>query len=147
MSGIYDNWERLVEVVLRREQFRQLCLADSRSPSIQSTSSSNSHLGNEFEEHGEAIYKLVSLKVDVHSDKQKRKAMEKLVNINGVTTVSVDMEEKKFTVEGSMDPIELVAKLRKSWNAELISVERRYYRPSETTESSRSDKPYYVYLR
>ncbi|KAL0321514.1 UNVERIFIED_CONTAM: Heavy metal-associated isoprenylated plant protein 39 [Sesamum calycinum] len=39
MSQIYDNWERLVAAVLRREQFRRLCHQHSRSPSIRSSSS------------------------------------------------------------------------------------------------------------
>ncbi|KAL2551215.1 Protein kinase superfamily protein [Forsythia ovata] len=40
MSNNYDNWERLVGAVLRREQFRQLALAHSRESSISSVSSS-----------------------------------------------------------------------------------------------------------
>ncbi|KAL2463327.1 putative F-box protein PP2-B8 [Forsythia ovata] len=40
MSINYDNWERLVQVVLRREQFRQLALDDSSEPSFSSISSS-----------------------------------------------------------------------------------------------------------
>ncbi|XP_011076050.1 probably inactive receptor-like protein kinase At5g41680 [Sesamum indicum] len=39
MSMIYDNWERLVAAVLKREEIRQLCLQPSRSPSICSESS------------------------------------------------------------------------------------------------------------
>ncbi|KAL2551214.1 putative serine/threonine-protein kinase PIX13 [Forsythia ovata] len=51
MSNNYDNWERLVGAVLRREQFRQLALAHSRESSTSSLSSSFSfrfeslHLG------------------------------------------------------------------------------------------------------
>ncbi|CAI9776098.1 unnamed protein product [Fraxinus pennsylvanica] len=40
MSNIYHNWERLVEVVLRREQLRQLALISSREPSSCSESPS-----------------------------------------------------------------------------------------------------------
>ncbi|KAL2551212.1 Protein kinase domain-containing protein [Forsythia ovata] len=40
MSNNYDNWERLVGAVLRREQFRQLAIAHSRESSISSVSSS-----------------------------------------------------------------------------------------------------------
>ncbi|KAL6545213.1 hypothetical protein OROHE_009878 [Orobanche hederae] len=39
MSRIYDNWERLVAAVLKKEQLWQLCHAQSRSPSISSESS------------------------------------------------------------------------------------------------------------
>ncbi|KAK4403644.1 putative inactive receptor kinase [Sesamum angolense] len=40
MTRIYDNWERLVETVLRREKLRQLALEHSRSPTVSSISSS-----------------------------------------------------------------------------------------------------------
>ncbi|GFP86398.1 probable serine/threonine-protein kinase at1g54610 [Phtheirospermum japonicum] len=39
MSMIYDNWERLVAAVLKREEIWQLCHQHSRSPSIRSESS------------------------------------------------------------------------------------------------------------
>ncbi|KAI3458046.1 hypothetical protein Pfo_014709 [Paulownia fortunei] len=39
MVRYYDNWERLVEAVIRREQLRQLSLSDSRSPSTRSLDS------------------------------------------------------------------------------------------------------------
>ncbi|KAK6155600.1 hypothetical protein DH2020_009848 [Rehmannia glutinosa] len=44
MGRTYDNWGRLVEVVIRREQIRNLCLSDSISSfdsDLSSTSSSN----------------------------------------------------------------------------------------------------------
>ncbi|CAA2959303.1 Hypothetical predicted protein [Olea europaea subsp. europaea] len=37
MSNNYDNWERLVQVVLRREHDRELALAHSRDPSFSSS--------------------------------------------------------------------------------------------------------------
>ncbi|KAL0358900.1 UNVERIFIED_CONTAM: putative inactive receptor kinase [Sesamum angustifolium] len=40
MTRIYDNWDRLVETVLRREKLRQLALEHSRSPTVSSISSS-----------------------------------------------------------------------------------------------------------
>ncbi|KAK4384885.1 hypothetical protein Sango_2612500 [Sesamum angolense] len=39
MSQVYDNWERLVAAVVKREQIWQLCHDHSRSPSISSQSS------------------------------------------------------------------------------------------------------------
>ncbi|KAL0464165.1 UNVERIFIED_CONTAM: Mitogen-activated protein kinase [Sesamum latifolium] len=44
MSDNYDNWEKLVGAVLRREQFRELALRDSRSSSSLSSSSSSFNL-------------------------------------------------------------------------------------------------------
>ncbi|KAK6150837.1 hypothetical protein DH2020_015769 [Rehmannia glutinosa] len=40
MSQIYDNWERLVAAVLRKEELWQLCHADSRNPTTCSDQSS-----------------------------------------------------------------------------------------------------------
>ncbi|KAL2463291.1 putative F-box protein PP2-B12 [Forsythia ovata] len=40
MSQNYDNWERIVEAVLRREELRQVALYSSREPSFSSISSS-----------------------------------------------------------------------------------------------------------
>ncbi|KAL2469513.1 F-box protein PP2-B10 [Abeliophyllum distichum] len=40
MSQNYDNWERVVEAVLRREELRQVALYSSREPSFSSISSS-----------------------------------------------------------------------------------------------------------
>ncbi|KAL0397303.1 UNVERIFIED_CONTAM: Mitogen-activated protein kinase [Sesamum calycinum] len=45
MTDNYDNWEKLVGAVLRREQFRELALLDSRSSSSLSSSSSSFNLG------------------------------------------------------------------------------------------------------
>lgn len=41
MSAIYDNWERLVAAVLRREQLWQICHDHSRTPSLRSSVSSD----------------------------------------------------------------------------------------------------------
>ncbi|KAK4489607.1 hypothetical protein RD792_005419 [Penstemon davidsonii] len=41
MSRNYDNWERLVAAVLRKEQLWQLFHEDSRSPSLRSEASSS----------------------------------------------------------------------------------------------------------
>ncbi|KAL0336432.1 UNVERIFIED_CONTAM: Integrin-linked protein kinase [Sesamum radiatum] len=46
MSKNYDNWEKLVEAVLRREQLRQIALIDSRTCSYISSASSSFDLGS-----------------------------------------------------------------------------------------------------
>ncbi|KAK6155607.1 hypothetical protein DH2020_009855 [Rehmannia glutinosa] len=48
MSTIYDNWERLVAAVLRREQLWQLCHQNSISSSLTSSFSSNFSLNSQF---------------------------------------------------------------------------------------------------
>ncbi|KAK4430030.1 Integrin-linked protein kinase [Sesamum alatum] len=46
MSKNYDNWEKLVEAVLRREQLRQIALSDSTTCSYISSASSSFNLGS-----------------------------------------------------------------------------------------------------
>lgn len=40
----------------------------------------------------------------------------------GVESVSIDMKDKKLTVIGNVDPVEVVNKLRKAWHTEIVSV-------------------------
>jgi hypothetical protein len=42
--------------------------------------------------------------------------------LSGIDTISVDMASRKMTVIGTMDPVNVVSKLRKSWAAQLDSV-------------------------
>ncbi|PIN18437.1 Serine/threonine protein kinase [Handroanthus impetiginosus] len=50
MSAVYDNWERLVEAVLKREQFKQLALCESFSSSISADLSSRSSFSSSLED-------------------------------------------------------------------------------------------------
>lgn len=40
----------------------------------------------------------------------------------GIDSISMDMKDKKMTVVGMVDPVDLVLKLRKIWPTEIISV-------------------------
>ena len=40
----------------------------------------------------------------------------------GIESISMDMKEKKLTVVGDVDPVNVVGKLRKFWYAEIVSV-------------------------
>ncbi|CAJ1977008.1 unnamed protein product [Sphenostylis stenocarpa] len=64
----------------------------------------------------------VVLKVEVHEDKIKKKAMKTVSGTAGVESVSVDMKDKKWTLIGDIDPVQVVAKLRKFSNTEIVSV-------------------------
>ncbi|XP_057979641.1 heavy metal-associated isoprenylated plant protein 39 isoform X2 [Malania oleifera] len=62
------------------------------------------------------------LKLDLQDVKAKQKAMKTVSTFTGIGSISMDMKGKKLTVIGTVDPISVVSKLRKHWQADIISV-------------------------
>ncbi|KAK4718460.1 hypothetical protein R3W88_016798 [Solanum pinnatisectum] len=79
----------------------------------------------------------VVLKLEYLDDKVKQKVMKKVSGVEGVDSVSIDTKDKKLTVTGNVDPVELVSKLKKLCHTEILSK-----KPDEKTKKAAATKAY-----
>ncbi|XP_059439423.1 heavy metal-associated isoprenylated plant protein 39-like [Corylus avellana] len=66
--------------------------------------------------------KKLIVKVFLHDERTARKAIKSISRLKGVESTSMNMKDKKLTLIGDMDPIEVVKNLKKVCSAEILSV-------------------------
>ncbi|KAL8556739.1 hypothetical protein ACS0TY_004269 [Phlomoides rotata] len=68
--------------------------------------------------------------------------MKAVSSLSGIESLAMDMKEKKLTVIGNIDPVQVVSKLRKSWHAEILTVgpAKEPEKKDEKKEEKKDDK-------
>ncbi|KAG6529507.1 heavy metal-associated isoprenylated plant protein 39-like [Zingiber officinale] len=66
--------------------------------------------------------KKIVVKLNLRDGKEKQKAMKVVSTLQGIDSLAIHMNERKMTVIGSVDPVDVVSKLRKFWKTDIVSV-------------------------
>ncbi|KAF5731195.1 hypothetical protein HS088_TW19G00800 [Tripterygium wilfordii] len=86
--------------------------------------------------------KKMVLKLELHDERARQKAMIHVTRLSGIDSISIDMKDKKLTLTGDVDPVIVVKKLKKVCYASIISVgpkeaEKKKEEPKKTEEKKK----------
>ncbi|GAB2273846.1 hypothetical protein Dimus_008618 [Dionaea muscipula] len=82
----------------------------------------NSHINFQDPLPHQTIMRRVVLNLNIHDDKEKQKAMKAASSLPGINSISMNMRQGQLTVIGDLDPVKVAGKLRKQWQADIVSV-------------------------
>ncbi|KAK4845238.1 hypothetical protein QYF36_002671 [Acer negundo] len=83
------------------------------------------------------------MKLDLHDERDKKQAMKTVSGMSGVDSIQMDMKDRKLTVVGDIDRVEIVGKLRKLCHTEIVSVkepEKKKEEPKKEEQKKPEDK-------
>ncbi|MED6203579.1 hypothetical protein PIB30_000663 [Stylosanthes scabra] len=80
------------------------------------------------------------LNVNLHDEKAKQKAMKMVSSITGIESIAMEKKEKKMTVVGDFDAVEVVSKLRKAWHTDIVSLGPTTDKKDEGSKKNEKEK-------
>ncbi|KAK2653987.1 hypothetical protein Ddye_013843 [Dipteronia dyeriana] len=80
------------------------------------------------------------MKLELHDERAKKKAMRTVSGMTGVDSIQMDMKDRKLTVVGDIDPVDIVSKLRKLCHTEIVSVGPSK-EPEKKKEEAKKEEP------